>query len=197
MRGFRRGLLGALGFVLVATASPARAQIVNFDALPCGTFGAPATIPDGYAGLVWAGWRCYDVTTAAVPAELVAARTSGTNIAMNRSGSGATITGPAPFTLFSARVTDFGNSTYDFEGWLGATKLYTWTVTAPGPATLITFNFIGIDKVVLTRTAGGGLFAFDDFNSATPVALMPEPASIVLLASGLLGNGFVVRRRRQ
>lgn len=197
MLATRRGLLGALGSTLVAIASPVGAQTVNFDALPCGTFSAPALIPDGYAGLVWAGWRCYDVTTAGMPAELVAARTSGNNIAMNRGGSGATITGTGPFTLSSARVTDFGNSTYDFEGWLGATKLYTWSVTAPGPATLINFNFIAIDQAVLTRTAGSGLFAFDDFNFAAPTALMPEPASIVLLATGLCGLGIVMRRRRR
>lgn len=116
---------------------------------------------------------------------------------MTRGGSGAMITGTGPFTLFSARDTDFGNSTYDFEGWLGATKLYMWSVTAPGPATLITFNFIAIDKALLTRTAGGGLFAFDDFNFAAPTALMPEPASIVLLATGLCGLGIVMRRRRR
>ena len=63
--------------------------------------------------------------------------------------------------------------------------------------------FYGITDATAFNTvsfsvAGNGLIAIDDVSSTAPVGVTatPEPASIALVATGLLGVAGVVRRRR-
>lgn len=180
-------------------ASGVHAQTIGFDDLPCGNIGAAVQVPAGYAGLTWNGFRCYDVTTAGNPASFMATRTSGTNVAMNRGGSGSTITSATPFNFLNARVTSSDPNltvAYLFEGWIGSTRLYSMLIDSPTDKSFQNFNFVGIDRVEMTRTAGGGLFLFDDINLSAASSVVPEPTTTALLTCGLLALGVIARRRR-
>jgi hypothetical protein len=61
---------------------------------------------------------------------------------------------------------------------------YTFNVTGTGSDTL-TFSFFNFDN-----------FFFLDDVSVNSTALVPEPSSMALLVSGILGLGWVMRRRR-
>lgn len=192
----RFSILALAAFVL---APAAHAQSIGFDDLACGNIGAAVQVPAGYAGLTWNGFRCYDVTTSGNPGYFAAARTSGTNIAINRGGSGSAITSASTFNFFAARITssnpDLATS-YLFEGWLGSTLLFSQLVASPSDRSLQTFNFVGVDRVELTRTVGAGLFAFDDINVSVPIGVVPEPATTALIGGGMLALGMLARRRR-
>lgn len=192
-----RKQLITIALAAIALTPDAHAQTIGFDDISCGNIGAAIQVPAGYAGLTWTGFRCYDVTTTGNPAYFAAARTSGTNIAINRGGSGSNITSTTTFNFLSARLTTSDPGvTYLFEGWLGTTRLFSTLVDSPAARSFQTFNFIGIDRMEMTRTVGGGIFAFDDIDIGAPTSTVPEPATAALLGAGLLVVGGLVRRRR-
>jgi hypothetical protein len=57
---------------------------------------------------------------------------------------------------------------------------------------------VGFDKAVFTNTSAlNGFYAIDNFQYVAASTVTPEPASVVLVASGLLGIFSVVRKRRE
>jgi len=194
----RRFALTTAGMFLMA--SGVHAQSIGFDDLPCGNIGAAVQVPAGYFGLTWDGFRCYDVTTAGNPPSFLAARTSGNNVAWNRAGGSATITSATAFSLLNARVTLSDPNlvvAWQFDGWSGATKLFSKLIDSPADKSFQTFDFVGIDRVTMSRTKGSGLFLFDDINVSVQSNVVPEPATTALLAGGVLALGVIVRRRQR
>ncbi|CAN5473183.1 hypothetical protein BH09GEM1_BH09GEM1_43000 [soil metagenome] len=109
---------------VVAIPATAKAQLITFDDLSCGSASLGSAVPAGYAGFTFGSrWTCYDMTDPGRPSAGIGANVSGKNVAFNRSGSGSFMSRATPFTFTSAYITGIG-STYDFEGWLGSTKLY-------------------------------------------------------------------------
>jgi hypothetical protein len=205
-----RRTLAVLSAVALAAivARPVSAQTYGFDTLTCGSGAGLGS----YQGFSWNGFLCYDATLPSVGPgnnNLATSVVSLKNIIYNRGGSGSSITRATAFNFTSGWVTEAVNNhpeTYRISGWLGATQVGYVDVLAGNAAQFITFNFANVDKIVFTNVTpcfvntpnpcgNAGVFV-DDVTFDAPTSAVPEPASIVLIASGLVGVGLVTRRRR-
>ena len=90
------------------------------------------------------------------------------------------------FTIFN---TPFTASAYDVDGSLLTTLTY-------GTDSTQLFDFSGFD--VNSVTISGTWYAIDDvtFGQLTPSSPVPEPATFILLGSGLAGLAFYRRKRK-
>jgi hypothetical protein len=87
---------------------------------------------------------------------------------------------------------------------VGGTPLFTQFISLTETPTLTTFNWQGVNSVLFTPTvpagANGAYFLTDNLtiNNAisTPTTTTPEPSSIALLGSGLVGLVPMLRRKR-
>lgn len=115
-------------------------------------------------------------------------------------------------TFLSQTVADTAGSVLDIGGFLknlggpinefqiifdGATLL-TLANQAPFPYTLESVSAIatGLDTITFAFQQNPSFWHFDDA-FATPTAAVPEPGSLSIIASGLLGLAFLRRRRQK
>jgi hypothetical protein len=200
-----RAVLPALASALIVAAAsrPASAQVATFDDVASEDGPAP-----GYAvpGLVWTNWLTLnadgDIGRGAADCLV-----SGTSCGYNGFGTRASITGATPFTFnsgyFMAWYNGFAGGfgapvSLTVNGYFGAALLGSRTVELnPHGAQLLTFDYAGVDRVdfIPNDNQGETWYLADDlaFNGVT---VTPEPGSLVLLASGLVGILGLVRRRR-
>lgn len=199
--------IAALALPVLAHAQ----QSTNFDDLG---FSCGPTLAAGYAGFVWS--NMLPVTPGAclpgitLPSGYAAGVTSGANVAFNGSGDPGGFAAANLFKLTSIQMTGAWRDglNVDVSGWLAGIQLFgsnlSLSATAP---TLELFNWAGIDEVRFSSYGGvdhgypGGQstnFVMDDLIiNDRPPAVMPEPASLTLVMTGLLGIGAVSRRRRK
>jgi hypothetical protein len=111
----------------------------------------------------------------------------------------------SPFGLTSLWLTPGWNNGLNvaINGWLNGIVTHSTTVTLTGPSTAqqIALNWNNIDMVELTPFGGsnagvggsGDHLVLDDIGTS----VTPEPATFVLMGSGLLAFVGVARRRRR
>ena len=202
MRHFFRSTVVAL---LVALPSIAAAQTITFEGL-----GDGALIPNGYSGLNWQNMYTLNGTTYG-PSGYQNGRVSGDMVAYNGFGDpSAVLLGTSPFTLNSGWFTAAWQDqlTLDMTGYVGGVATYFASniLDTNGPS-FLTFDWMNLDQVTFTTSGGvpsqyyngtgAEHFAVDNLTINAEVTAAPEPASVVLLATGLLGVGVVARRRRK
>lgn len=203
-----RNRLLAATIALAAASMPAHAQLATFDDLPGCTpdnTGGSA-IANGYAGFNWTNFYVADGPNTAV-AQGGPGYANGTVtprcIALNGFGASSMISA-SPFTFnggyFTAAFTD--GLTVNITGLNGSTTLFSQmlTLNTAGPQ-LLNVAWDNLTSVTFSSGDGqpGSQFVFDNFrfnNTADPT-ITPEPASLTLLATGLLGIAGAARRRRK
>jgi hypothetical protein len=191
--------------LLAALPSIAAAQTITFEGL-----GNGAAIPDGYAGLNWQNMSSLNATSYG-PSGYQNGRVSGDMVAYNAFGApGAVLEASSPFTLNSGWFTAAWQDelTLDMTGYVGdvATYFASNVLDTNGPS-FLTFDWMNLSRVTFVTSGGvpsqyfsgtgAEHFAVDDLTVNAEVTATPEPASVVLLATGLLGVGVVTRRRRK
>ena len=203
----RTGRLFALGLTLVlATAytQPAEAIVLDFDYI---TPNNTNIVPGGYGGLWWDNMSVNNTARYDDPNGYVSGTVSPDYVAFNRSGdpSGVWMHNGDPFDFNGAYLTAAWRNELNivFDGYFDDDLLYSRTVVVSTyEPTYFAFDFFGVNEVrfassdgVDAGTVGNGThFAMDNF-TYNEAAAVPEPSTYAMAALGLLGLGFIARRR--
>jgi len=201
----RRLVVQTVALALALAAAPAQAQIMTFDANACSGSGsvgnAGSFVEDGYSlsftGSGWAAWCSAAGGYAGSPA--IFENSPGGTISLTQVGGGA-------FSIFSIDLATvyLGGSAGSaaFTGYIngGGTVQTTFNyLAAAGNPVFNTFYFgAGWDNLLSVEwTQDDPYHQFDNVALGAPSEVVPEPATMTLLATGLAGMAAARRKKRK
>jgi hypothetical protein len=187
-----------LVLALALWTGPLQADTITFDDLP-NAGGGGTFIPNGYHGLNWSNFSYADGAAATALTGGPGYKNgivSGRNVAFNAFGIPSAFS-DGTFTLNSGYFTAaFSNEMMTVAGYLNGVlqNTVTFSINTSGPV-LETFNWSGINEVRFTSgiSQPGSQFVLD--NLVITAQVVPEPLSLALLATVLLGLLPLLRRR--
>mgnify|MGYP001585661137 FL=1 len=189
------GLLLATGMVLGSSAI-ADATVVHFDDLS--HYTSVPSIPSGYGGLDWNNMAAYNTLLGAQVSGYKNGVVSPKNVAFNKFGTPAVISRLTPFDFTGAYLPGAWNNglNVNLKGYNGVNLVYDSTVVVNSTSpTYFNFNYLGITSLRLDSYGGvhggytgsrGTHLVLDNF-TYNPVSSVPEPATLFLLGSGVVG----------
>lgn len=205
---FMRLTRGCLIIAIVGLATPVKAQTtLGFEGLT-GT-----SVPQGYGGFSWLGgggtssWELANPYATDNGAPLLLRPSSGTQNAWSNNGTSLDMVSAAlPFDFNSAYLSGaygactstLGTVSQTVRGFLAGIQMYISTVDIScSTMQQFTFSFLGIDQVTFDQTSPNINLLVDDITVNSQLGSVPEPGSLTLLATGLVGVlGTAYRRRK-
>jgi hypothetical protein len=194
--------VASAALALALSALPAAAGFINFDNLTSGNPVGPS-----YDGFTWGGnWTVWNQSllrsqgnTTTFPSGADAASNEGANV-VDLIASTPTVFNSAAFASWGRydSFQSYSSTNITVQGWNGTALLWTASeALSPSTFTDLAFGAAAVTdlKFLSDGTNNNRSWLVDNISFTAAPAAVPEPGTLLLFATGLLGFGLLRRRK--